>query len=121
MSETDSSGDERHAATRRATSAATTVAVDAGAAAIAAANAAAATIAAGVQAGNSADTAAATPVAPSLAALPLDDPDDFVPGIHTRYMVTLYMVLLLLHAFKQYYSAYAFLQCYCVRRQQLQS
>jgi hypothetical protein len=95
MSETDSSGDERHAATRRAPS------VNAGAAAIAADNAAAATSAAGAQAGNSTDTAAATPVAPSLAALPLDDPDGFVPGIHTRYMVTFSVVLMLLHAFKQ--------------------
>jgi cell pole-organizing protein PopZ len=104
ISETDSSGDERHTAIRRTPSAAVTTAAAAAAAATAAA----------AQTSSSAGTAAAAPAqqrsarhmtpvhieafreaassqrapapaVPSLVALPLDDPDDFVPGIHTHY------------------------------------
>jgi hypothetical protein len=113
ISETDSSGDERHTAIRRTPSAAVTTAAAAAAAAAATAAAATAATAAAAQTSSSAGAAAAAPAqqrsarhitpvhieafreaassqrapapaVPSLVALPLDDPDDFVPGKHAR-------------------------------------
>jgi hypothetical protein len=92
VSETDSSGDELHAAAGRAPPAATAAAAQASSSAGTAVAAPAQQRAqrhftpVHIEAFREAASAqrAPAPAVPSLVALPLNDPDDFVPGKHTR-------------------------------------